>query len=443
VPASLLAELDAKSETERTAPFSGVPFASGSFAPQPPAPELIERLARQLRERPRGLIVCGPELGVHPSAANGFAHAVAALARRTGVPILAEPPSQARGGPPELGNLIAHGEALLRCAEFRRSLDPQWMLRFGGMPTAKHVEVLLEERPALPVVLVTPGGRWLEPTHHPLTLVAADEVAFCGALLESLVAGVSPAEPWLARWQSADRAAGEALRTVFEAPEPAGLGETWSEPRLAWELAELLPEGALQWTASSMPVRDLDAFTPAGAARVRHLVNRGANGIDGTLSSALGAAAFQAGAAHSASPKATGGGAPAVLVTGDLAFYHDSNGLLAAKQHGLALTVILVNNDGGGIFEFLPIAEFAPPQFKLQFERHFATPTGIDFAALCAAYSIRHQRPKDWAEFRRLARESLASGETRVIEIRTDRKANRAHHHRAWDAVAAALKQLN
>jgi 2-succinyl-5-enolpyruvyl-6-hydroxy-3-cyclohexene-1-carboxylate synthase len=414
---------------------SGAAFAHASFAPTPPAADVVQRIARQIREQPRGLIVCGPELGVHPPSRNGagFPHAVAALARRAGVPILAEPPSQVRGGPHDRTRVIAHGEAILRGEEFRKRLDPQWMIRFGGMPTAKHLEVLLDERPALPVVLVTPGGRWLEPTHHPLTLVAADEVAFCGAMVESLGPGASSDESWLAHWQSADRAAGQALASLFESPEPTGLGDIWSEPRVAWELARLLPDGALQWTASSMPVRDLDAFTSSTAPHMRHLVSRGANGIDGTLSSALGAAA-----AHAAQADATGGGGPAVLVTGDLAFYHDSNGLLAAKQYGIALTVVLVNNDGGGIFEFLPIADFEP-----EFEKHFGTPHSIDFAALCAAYGIKHQRPKDWAEFRLMAQASFASGETRVIEIRTDRKANRVHHRRAWEAVAAALERMN
>jgi 2-succinyl-5-enolpyruvyl-6-hydroxy-3-cyclohexene-1-carboxylate synthase len=400
------------------------PFAHAFAATPSPAPEAVDRMARAVRAKPRGLIVCGPEVGVHAPNGAAFPHAVAALARRTGYPVLAEPSSNVRSGPHDRSRVISRGEAILRCEGFRRSLDPQLMIRFGGMPTAKHIEVLLEEVPALPVAVVTPGGGWLEPTHHPLSLIQADEVAFCGALVEALGAGATPDESWLARWQSADRAAGEVLRELFGSPEPAGLGEVWSEPRVFAELAELLPDGALMWTASSMPVRDLDAFTPGSERSVRHLVNRGANGIDGTLSSALGAAAAQA----------IRGGGPAVLVTGDLAFYHDSNGLLAAKQHGLALTVILLHNDGGGIFEFLPIADFAP-----EFERHFATPHGIDFAALCSAYGVRHLRPRDWAQFRGMVKESLGCGETRVIEIRTDRKANRVHHRRAWDAVAARL----
>ncbi|MCZ6553235.1 MAG: 2-succinyl-5-enolpyruvyl-6-hydroxy-3-cyclohexene-1-carboxylic-acid synthase [SAR324 cluster bacterium] len=425
----------------RGAAGSAAPYSRGIAPPTAPDANCVERIAAQVRERPRGLIVCGPMAPVYAPGTEGngtpagrseeapFSLAVTALARCTGYPILAEPPSQVSAGDREIGRPIAHGEAILRAETFRRSLEPQLMLRFGGFPTAKHVEVLLDEHPDCPVVLVDPGGSWREPTHHPTTLVAADEVAFCGALAEALGA-TPPREPpresaWLERFRAASRAAGEAIAQQFAEPPPAGLDGEWFEGRVFWELAGLLPSGALQYTASSMPVRDLDAFTPLTERRVRHLVNRGANGIDGTLSSALGAAA-----AH-------GAAGPAVLVTGDLAFYHDANGLLAAKQHGLALTVILLNNDGGGIFEMLPVAGFDPP-----FEEHFATPHGIDFAALCAAYGVALSRPTDWADFRRLVRQSLNSGETRVIEIRTDRKANRDLHRRIWEATAARLQEI-
>ena len=126
-----------------------------------------------------------------------------------------------------------------------------------------------------------------------------------------------------------------------------------------------------------------------------------------------------------------------MLVTGDLAFFHDANGLLAAKQYGLALTVILLNNEGGGIFEMLPVAAFDPP-----FERHFATPHGIDFAALCSAYGVPLHRPRDWADFRRLVRASLTGGRTEVIEIKTDRKRNPEPHRLVWETVARRLAAI-
>jgi 2-succinyl-5-enolpyruvyl-6-hydroxy-3-cyclohexene-1-carboxylate synthase len=123
-----------------------------------------------------------------------------------------------------------------------------------------------------------------------------------------------------------------------------------------------------------------------------------------------------------------------VLVTGDLAFFHDANGLLAAKTHGLALTVVLINNDGGGIFEFLPIADFGAP-----YETHFGTPHGIDFRALCAAYGAAWSLPKDWAEFRAQVSGSLAAPGVQVIEVRTERRLNREQHRRVWEAVTARV----
>jgi len=420
VPAELARLLDGAAE----------PHARFTASPALPDGAAVRRIAGWIRERPRGLILCGPEVGVHRSAAgqaNGadaWPGAVTRLAVRAGYPILAEPPSQLRQGAHDMRPIVAHGEAILRAERFRRSLDPQWVLRFGAMPTAKHVEVLLEEHPDCPVLQIGPSGRWLDPTHHPGELIVSDEAAFCAALGSALGSYPAPDADWPGRWHAADRAAAETITQVFQAPAPRGLGDDWFEGRVFTELAALLPDGALQFTASSMPVRDLDAFTPIAARRVRHLVNRGANGIDGTLSSALGAAA-----AHRKGP--------AMLVSGDLAFFHDANGLLAAKQHGLALTVILLNNEGGGIFEFLPVATFEPA-----FERHFGTPHGIDFHSLCAAYGVPLHRPTDWEEFRARVRECVASGRTQVIEIRTDRKRNRDQHRVVWQAVAERVDGL-
>jgi 2-succinyl-5-enolpyruvyl-6-hydroxy-3-cyclohexene-1-carboxylate synthase len=124
-----------------------------------------------------------------------------------------------------------------------------------------------------------------------------------------------------------------------------------------------------------------------------------------------------------------------VLVTGDLAFLHDSGGLLAAKLYGIPLTIVLIDNDGGGIFEMLPVAAFGEA-----YERHFGTPHGVEFAPLCAAYGIPLLRPKDWAEFRTLVAEGLTRPGARVIAIKTDRRRNRAQHLAVWEAVARRIE---
>ncbi len=217
---------------------------------------------------------------------------------------------------------------------------------------------------------------------------------------------------WLQSWRSADATAAEAIS--------ATLGDELSEPLVAATLAELLPPDATLFVASSMPVRDVEEFSPARDDPPRVLSNRGANGIDGTVSSAFGAAAACAG--------------PVVLLIGDVALAHDIGGLLAARRLGLAITIVLVNNDGGGIFEFLPVAGETDA-----FEDHVATPHGLDFAHAARLYQCEHERPVSALEFRAVLERSITSQRTTIIEVRTDRVENLALHRDVATAVLAAL----
>ncbi len=194
-------------------------------------------------------------------------------------------------------------------------------------------------------------------------------------------------------------------------------------------LGELLRDGAILWAGSSMPVRDLDAWLPSSPLGIRPLANRGANGIDGVVSSALGAAA--AGVGHVA------------LVVGDLSFLHDLNALVAARLHGLSATIILVNNDGGGIFSFLPQASTDAPGVGLpgRFEELFGTPHGIELGPVVAALGAVH-RPVGARGLRAAVAESLVATGVHVLELRTDRARNVELHREAAAAVAAALAEL-
>jgi 2-succinyl-5-enolpyruvyl-6-hydroxy-3-cyclohexene-1-carboxylate synthase len=192
------------------------------------------------------------------------------------------------------------------------------------------------------------------------------------------------------------------------------------EGRIFTELAELLPDGATLYVGNSMPVRDLDTFFWNTARHIRVLGNRGANGIDGVVSSALGASA--------AAEDAT------VLVVGDLSFYHDLNGLLAAKLHSLNLTIVLVNNDGGGIFSFLPQADY--PE---HFERLFGTPTGLDFHSAVQMYGGQFQRITSWEQFRKVVSKGLSYEGLHVVEVPTQRDSNVALHRQLWQAVSRAI----
>jgi 2-succinyl-5-enolpyruvyl-6-hydroxy-3-cyclohexene-1-carboxylate synthase len=199
----------------------------------------------------------------------------------------------------------------------------------------------------------------------------------------------------------------------------AGIGEPF-EGKVFSELAGLLPDGTLLYVGNSMPVRDVDSFFPSTARRIRILGNRGASGIDGVTSSALGAGAAWPG--------------PIVAVLGDLSFYHDMNGLLAARLHALRATIIVLNNDGGGIFSFLPQAAF--PE---HFEQLFGTPHGLDFGHAATLYGASFARADDWDAFRDGVLRGIAGRGLSIIEVRTDRTRNVALHREVWAAVEAAV----
>ncbi len=175
------------------------------------------------------------------------------------------------------------------------------------------------------------------------------------------------------------------------------------------------------YVASSMPIRDVEEFAPASDDGPRVLSNRGANGIDGTVSSAFGAAAAANG--------------PVVLLVGDVALAHDIGGLLANRRLGLALTIVLINNDGGGIFHFLPVAGETDA-----FEEHVATPHGLDFSRAATLYDCDYGRPDGVDDLRVAVERSLNASTTTIIEVRTDREQNLALHRRVAEAVSGELR---
>jgi 2-succinyl-5-enolpyruvyl-6-hydroxy-3-cyclohexene-1-carboxylate synthase len=249
---------------------------------------------------------------------------------------------------------------------------------------------------------------------------------------------LAPAKPrrdrgWLEEWTRADRKATAAIAgalTPAEGPSgpPEGRAEGpfapphggLSEPRVAAELGVRLPPDATLVVASSMPVRDVEAFFPVREAPPRVLSNRGANGIDGTVSTAYGVAAA---------------GGPTVLLIGDVALAHDVGGLLAARRLGLALAIVLLNNDGGGIFDFLPVAREGA-----DFEEHVATPHGLDFARAAALYGCSHERVEEPEAFRAALDRALAAGVTTILEVRTDRAENVELHRRVVHAVVQSVR---
>ncbi|MBV9943727.1 MAG: 2-succinyl-5-enolpyruvyl-6-hydroxy-3-cyclohexene-1-carboxylic-acid synthase [Solirubrobacterales bacterium] len=331
---------------------------------------------------------------------------LAAFAWRAAIPLLADPLSGARQGTAA----IAHYDLLLRDGGFSEAHRPEFVIRVGELPTSKPLRAWLAGLDAAQMA-IDPDGVW----HDPDSVVSRRLHAPVLALLKRLTAQEVTAldSTWLASWRAADAAAASAIDQA--------LGHELSEPLVARSLGQWLEPAATLFVASSMPVRDVEEFFPARDRGPRVFSNRGANGIDGTVSCAFGAAA-------------TGGG-PVVLLIGDVALAHDIGGLLAARRLGVPLTIVLLNNDGGGIFHFLPVAGETDA-----FEEHVATPHGLDFSHAAALYGCAFKRPSDLAELRAAVERSIAGGGTTIIEVRTDRAENLALHRRVADAALAAVQ---
>ena len=377
-----------------------------------PADDAVGALASEVRSCARGLIVCGPNTGADYAGAAGM------LAAQLGFPILADPLSQVRSGPHDRRHVIDSYDAFLRIDDFTRRYRPEMVLRFGALPTSKPLVRYLEGQNAkCRQIFIEPSG-WNDTALMCSRVVRADPGRLCEALLRHLNERESPppaAIQWCQEWLKVASITRDAIARHLEALEIPFEGKVFAE------LASLLPFGSVLYAGNSMPVRDLDTFFPGGAHPLRFMSNRGANGIDGVISSALGAAAVAR--------------APLVLAIGDLAFYHDSNGLLASRLHGLQATIVLLNNNGGGIFSFLPQADHPD-----HFEQLFGTPHGLDFSRLAAVYGAGFTRIQTWKEFRCAVAHALKSPGVNIVEVPTERTSNVKLHREVWAAVASRLR---
>lgn len=381
-----------------------------------------------------GLIVAG-------RLESFFAGSMAAgVAERAGWPLLAEPTSAARVG----GAAIAHYDALLRDEVFAKAHTPDVVLRIGDLPTSKPLRQWLATLTDIRQVAIAPPSGWADPDGVVSHVRHVDPDFALGGILNAFFEGEPaheeqeyhrwmgsarpPSDPaWLAGWKAADARASEAIEST--------LGDALTEPRVARDLVARLPDRSSLVVASSMPIRDVETFSAARPRPprrppddepwldpVRILSNRGANGIDGTLATAFGVAAGHDG--------------PVVVLLGDVAFAYDLSALLCAKRHGQALAIVVLNNDGGGIFEFLPLSTID----RATFEEHVATPPGLEIAKAADLYGCDHVAPTDLAAFHTALDAALAADRTTIIEVRTERAANVALHREVWAAVAAALK---
>lgn len=372
----------------------GAPWTHVTPAPRPPAPPVLGRLTERVQETDRGLVVVG-DTDADPSAILAFAEAA-------GWPLLAEPLSGARSGP----NAISTYDHLLAHAPFADGHRPDLVLRIGRVALSRNLLALLDAD--VPQVLIDRDGAWLDPRRAVEELVTADPGDTCQLLATRVDRGGGP---WLAAWRAAESAARTAIDRRLDADHAP------SEPRTARDTAAAVPDGGWLVTASSMPVRDLDrAMRPRTGLRV--VGNRGASGIDGFVSSAFGVS--------------LAGDGPVVALAGDLSVLHDSNGFLVLEE-SVDLTLVVVNNDGGGIFHHLPQASFD------SFERLFGTPHGRDLEKLAAFHRLWYERIDRAADLVPAIRASTQDGGIRLIEVRTDRREQAALHAELRGQVAAAL----
>jgi 2-succinyl-5-enolpyruvyl-6-hydroxy-3-cyclohexene-1-carboxylate synthase len=388
-----------------------VPLTAIEGGPPLPGGALGMEIATRIRDAPRGLIVCGRLPG------PWFAEAIAALARAAGYPILAEPTSHVRLGPHDRDLVVWAYDAIARARP--EGLAPDLVIRFGDMPTSKALRLWLADLGRTRQIIVDPAFGWNEPTRGAETVVRADVASVANGVAARLDRGADDEwggadDEWGSAWAEASGAAAAAIEAELSAlDEP-------TEPGAHRALADLYEDGDLVYTASSMPIRDQEAFVPSGSREVRFLCNRGANGIDGLISSGIGAAAAS--------------GRPTWIVTGDLGLCHDMNGLAALRHTNTPVRIVVLNNNGGGIFEFLPQAAQIDRE---EFEALLGTPLGLDLARVAAVYELPYIGVDDLARLR-----EAASGGTALIEIPVDRRANVELHARIASRVADALAAL-
>jgi 2-succinyl-5-enolpyruvyl-6-hydroxy-3-cyclohexene-1-carboxylate synthase len=379
----------------------GAPWTAAPPGVRAAAPGDVTALAEAVRANPRGVLVAGWGSDLDPEAVDAFAAA-------SGWPVLADPLSGSRRGPAAVSTY----DGLVRASRFAAAHRPTLAVRVGAAPTSKALTAWLDE--SIAQVVVDPSAGWLDPGRTATLRLTADPSALLTAAALLTAQGPAPPGPWLREWLEAERAAREAID---------GLLDEWAEPfegRVARDLVAWIPAGGTLVVGSSMPVRDVDAFARP-RERLRFVANRGLSGIDGFVATALGVAAAT--------------DEPVAALCGDLALLHDASSLLGAAGRPRGAVLVVCDNDGGGIFSFLPQAELPADLF----EPLFGTPHGLDLTTLAAAARVPARMVEKAADLVPALDAALAGGGTELVLVRGDRAANLARHRALAEAVAVAV----
>jgi 2-succinyl-5-enolpyruvyl-6-hydroxy-3-cyclohexene-1-carboxylate synthase len=362
--------------------------------------EQLEELIGRLRNKKKGIFVCGPQVD------EDFAGQITKLAVKWGWPVLADPLSQVRAGSHHKGPVIESYDAFLRNEDIRKELKPDVIVRFGAMPVSKPYLFYVKQHKDVQQFVVENDSGYREPAGNRTEIIFAEASLLCEDL-EASEQTVDRNEDWLSKWLQMNRISKKLL--MEKGDKEITEGET------VRGLMEVIPDNSTIYVGNSMAIRDLDTFFLTTDKNLSVLGNRGANGIDGMVSSALGAAAS---------------GTPVTLILGDLSFFHDMNGLLAAKHYNLNITILVVNNNGGGIFSFLPQSK--DPK---HFEALFGTPLDIDFKEAVSMYGGKYAAAETEETLKIALKNSYLYHGLSVVEVKTDRTENLNWHKQKWQAI--------
>jgi 2-succinyl-5-enolpyruvyl-6-hydroxy-3-cyclohexene-1-carboxylate synthase len=363
----------------------------------------FDEILKSINSSKRGILIAGPE-----SFNEQNKNTVIKLSTTLGYPIFADSLSGLRFGNIDSKNLITNYDALLRSENFLTNFNPELILHFGRTVTSKGLEIFFEKTNAVKY-LINEFGDCFDPAKKTKSVFAVDPSLFCCKLLDALPVNKLNRinKNWIENIQEADRVAGLLKNKIISNSNFP------NECKVSEIFLNSVESNSSIMLSNSMPIRDFDYFTSLSSTNLNIFFNRGASGIDGITSTALGIA--------SADKK------PVILITGDLAFYYDLNSLLIAEQNKIPLVVILVNNSGGGIFEVLPIAKY-----RNVFEKYFRSKHNLNFGKIVTSFNCRHTAIKSWTHLEAEIRKALKIKQLTVLEIKTDAKLSLKLRNKYW-----------
>ena len=372
-----------------------------------PSVEQIQTLVQIIENHERGIIVCGTRC-----PGGDFAAVVAQLSRRSSYPIFADPTSGVRFGEHVDSTAIIGAYDTFLSGKAAAWEEPDVVIRFGGVPTSNALNAYLDRNKPKHRILVSERGIWADDSHRTSDFIHADLVLLCLSASGRLSGRAET--PWARQIR--------AVEAVTWLNLGQRLNEAFFDGAAVAELFDALPDGAIVFAGNSLPVRHVEQFARPTGKSIQVYANRGASGIDGNVSTALGIAA--------------GTGKPLVMLVGDVTLYHDMNGLLAVRKCGVEnVTVVLLNNDGGGIFHRLPIHQYDPP-----FNDLFVMPHGLEFEHAAKLYGLDFVRAGNADLLRQALDTSIGSGMPRIIEVRTDAAQDEARRKQIVQQINRALQ---